>query len=109
MLQQKEDEHDEPRVAGSPDQSTAPTRLDALMHYWLGQRAGTVAAKTLRADQDLLRLIPQAYLSRDAASIGPQDVMGILSGLRARGCRSCRCAATAPACRSSSAGASATG
>ncbi len=74
-----------PAWLAPPDQSTAPTRLDALMHYWLGQRAGTVAAKTLRADQDLLRLIPQAYLSRDAASIGPQDVMGILSGLRARG------------------------
>ena len=74
-----------PAWLAPPNDSTAPVRLDALMHYWLGQRAGTVAAKTLRADQDLLRLIPRAYLSRDVSSIGPQEVMGILSGLRARG------------------------
>ena len=30
-----------------PADAPTPVRLDALMHYWLGQRAGTVAAKTL--------------------------------------------------------------
>lgn len=74
-----------PAWLAPPENSAAPVRLDALMHHWLGQRAGTVPARTLRADQDLLRLIPQAYLSRDVSSIGPQDVMGILNGLRASG------------------------
>lgn len=69
--------------AETPQQTT--TRLDALLHHWLGQRAGAVAGKTLRTDQDLLRLIPRAYHVRDIGSITPQDVLGILGGLRARG------------------------
>lgn len=43
-------------LAETPEQT--PTLFDALLHHWLGQRAGAVAGKTLRTDQDLLRLIP---------------------------------------------------
>ncbi|MFT3860769.1 tyrosine-type recombinase/integrase [Micropruina sp.] len=68
-----------------PDQSPLPLRFDAALRTWLDRRTGTVAAKTLRADQDLLRLVPQAFLARPLATIGPKDVTGILSRMRARG------------------------
>lgn len=61
------------------------TRVDAMLHCWLAHRACTVAAKTLRSDQDLLRLVPQPYLSRDPRSITSADVDGILISFSARG------------------------
>lgn len=68
-----------------PTDLSAPSRLDSALHYWLANRAGKVEPRTLRADQDLLRLIPRAYLVRDLSGIGACDVANILAGLRARG------------------------
>lgn len=59
-------------------------RLDALLYCWLAERACTVATKTLRADQDLLRLIPGSYLSRDPHTISSADVDGMLVAMRGR-------------------------
>ncbi|SER55953.1 Site-specific recombinase XerD [Propionibacterium cyclohexanicum] len=60
-------------------------RLDAMIHCWLASRAGTVAEKTLRTDQDLLRIIPQSYLARNPRDITPADIDGLLVHFRARG------------------------
>ncbi|MFT8395495.1 tyrosine-type recombinase/integrase [Propionibacterium sp.] len=60
-------------------------RLDSMLHCWLASRAGTVAEKTLRTDQDLLRIIPQSYLRRDPHDFTPADVEGMLAHFRARG------------------------
>ncbi len=74
------------RWAGLPaDDLRPPTRFDSLLHYWLAGRAAVVAPKTLQVDQDLLRLIPHSYLARNAVSMTPADIEGILCNLRARG------------------------
>lgn len=62
-----------------------PARLDAMLHYWLAGRTCTVAAKTLRTDQDLLRLIPANYLARDPHTITDDDLDVIGDHLRSRG------------------------
>lgn len=68
-----------------PTDAAAPTRFDSALHYWLANRAATVEPRTLRTDQDLLRLIPRSYLARDLSTINPCDMAGILGCLRARG------------------------
>lgn len=60
-------------------------RLDTYLHAWLATRAGTVADKTLRTDQDLLRLLPQPSLSRDPRTLSGADVGEFLDHFRARG------------------------
>lgn len=74
-----------PWVTVEQDENHWSTRVDATLHSWLAHRACTVAAKTLRADQDLLRLIPAAYLCRDPRTITAADIDGILISMRARG------------------------
>lgn len=73
-----------PASVPSLDADPRTSRLDALLHCWLAYRACTVAPKTLRADQDLLRLIPAAFLARDPHSITSADVEGIVVSLRSR-------------------------
>ncbi len=69
----------------SPHATTQPPfRLDDLVHRWLAARSCTVAAKTLRVDRDLLRLIPSTYMSRAPQSIDAADIDDILSTMRDR-------------------------
>ncbi|MGC3953637.1 MAG: site-specific integrase [Propionicimonas sp.] len=68
-----------------PARTAPPTRFDSALHYWLANRAGTVEPRTLRTDEELLRLIPRAYLCRDLSTIGPCEMAGILDSLRTRG------------------------
>lgn len=74
-----------PQWSNPPTDRSTPNRLDSVLHHWLAHRAATVEPKTLRSDQDLLRLIPHAYLARELTTIGPGDVAGILGGLKAHG------------------------
>jgi integrase len=67
------------------DEDPRVSRTDALLHSWLAHRVCTVAPKTVRADQDLLRLVPRTYLKRDPRTLTPADVDGILVAMRARG------------------------
>ncbi|MBE6477442.1 MAG: site-specific integrase [Propionibacteriaceae bacterium] len=60
-------------------------RLDTYLHVWLATRAGSVADKTLRTDQDLLRLIPQSYLSQDPRALTQPAVSRLLARFRSRG------------------------
>ncbi|WP_316667275.1 site-specific integrase [uncultured Propionibacterium sp.] len=60
-------------------------RLDTYLHAWLATRAGAVADKTLRTDQDLLRLIPQSCLSQDPRALTQADVDRLLGHFRSRG------------------------
>lgn len=60
-------------------------RLDAMIHCWLASRTGTIAEKTFRTDQDLLRIIPQSYLRRDPRDMTAADIEGLLVSFRARG------------------------
>ncbi|RLP10931.1 tyrosine-type recombinase/integrase [Propionibacterium australiense] len=84
---------DEPREGGSgsaPSLHLLPAtqmshRLDSYLHVWLATRAGTVADKTLRTDQDLLRLIPQSCLSQDPRALTQPAVSRLLAHFRSRG------------------------
>ncbi|MDQ7993748.1 MAG: site-specific integrase [Propionicimonas sp.] len=58
-------------------------RLDVLLHSWLAERVATVDAATARTDEDLLRLVPCHYLSRDLDTVSASDITGILAGLSA--------------------------
>ncbi|WP_455130143.1 tyrosine-type recombinase/integrase [Propionibacterium acidifaciens] len=60
-------------------------RLDTYLHAWLATRAGTVADKTLRTDQDLLRLIPQPWMRQDPCTFTQSDVRQLLAHFRSRG------------------------
>ncbi len=62
-----------------------PTRFDSALYFWLANRAGTVEPRTFRTDQELLRLIPPAYLTRELSTIGPCELAEILAGLHGLG------------------------
>lgn len=68
-----------------PAEMPVPTRFDSALYFWLASRAATVEPRTLRTDQELLRLIPRAYLTRELATIGPGELTGILASLQSRG------------------------
>lgn len=72
-------------LAAAEGTSLWPDRLDAMIHCWLASRAGTVAEKTFRTDHDLLRIIPQSYLSRNPYEIVSADIDGLLVHFRGRG------------------------
>lgn len=67
-----------------PADPAVPARFDSALYLWLANRAATVEPRTLHTDQELLSLIPGAYLTRDLCTIGPSDVAEILAGLRSQ-------------------------
>lgn len=67
-----------------PTDPAIPTRFDAALYLWLANRAATVEPRTLGSDQELLHLIPQSYLTRELATIGPCELAEILAGLRSQ-------------------------
>ncbi|MGL5862720.1 MAG: tyrosine-type recombinase/integrase, partial [Phycicoccus sp.] len=72
-------------LAGGVDPRAGRERVRALMMRWLQTRRITVAAKTYRADIDLLRLSPTSLLALQVASVSGREIARAFEALLADG------------------------
>ncbi len=79
--------HDRERAAldGGVDPRAGRERVRALVIRWLEIRRTTVAAKTYRVDQDLLRLAPTSLLALQVSAVSGREVARSFEALLARG------------------------
>ena len=72
-------------LAGGVDPRAGRERVRALVIRWLQIRRTTVAGKTYRSDQDLLRLMPTSMLALQVAAVSGREVARSYEALLARG------------------------
>lgn len=96
-------------LVGGIDPRAGRVRTRDLLVQWLEVRAVTVAKKTYRTDQDLLRLMPISMQNMGVAAISARECPAPSRASSSRAWQSPRWFATAPAFRASSPGASVNG
>lgn len=72
-------------LAGGVDPRAGRQRVRLLVVEWLEVRRTTVAAKTYRADQDLLRLMPTSMLALHVSAVSGREVARSFEALLAAG------------------------
>ncbi|GEA89737.1 hypothetical protein Q760_10530 [Cellulomonas cellasea DSM 20118] len=72
-------------LAGGVDPRAGRERVRALVIRWLQIRRTTVAGKTYRSDQDLLRLMPTSMLALQASAVSGREVARSFEALLASG------------------------
>lgn len=72
-------------LAGGVDPRAGRQRVRLLVIEWLKVRHTTVATKTYRTDQDLLRLMPTSMLAMQASAVSGREVARSFESLLAQG------------------------